>query len=134
MTLRGIAILVVDDNDDGRDMLSTALREYGARVTSVATSHEALELLLTSGFTPDVLISDVGMPDMDGYELIRRIRTSPNAKTRQIPAIAVTAYANPEDRIRAVVAGYQAHLPKPVDPPLVAASIAGLVAGRTANQ
>lgn len=134
VTLRGVAILLVDDNDDGRDMLSMALREYGARVTSVGTAGEALELLLESGFTPDVLISDVGMPDTDGYELIRRVRTSTNAKTRQIPAIAVTAYANPEDRIRAVVAGYQAHMPKPVDPPLVAASVARLVAGRNANQ
>ena len=134
VTLRGVAILLVDDNDDGRDMLSTALREYGARVTSVGTAGEALDLLLVSGFTPDVLISDVGMPDTDGYELIRRVRTATNATTRQIPAIAVTAYANPEDRIRAVVAGYQAHLPKPVDPPLVAASIAGLVASRNASQ
>ena len=134
VTLRGVAILLVDDNEDGRDMLSTALREYGARVTAVGTAGEALELLLVSGFTPDVLISDVGMPDTDGYELIRRVRTSTNANTRQIPAIAVTAYANPEDRIRAVVAGYQAHLPKPVDPPLVAASVAGLVAGRNASR
>jgi PAS domain S-box-containing protein len=133
VTLRGVEILLVDDNDDGRDMLATALREYGARVTSVGTSREALDLLLASGFAPDVLISDVGMPDTDGYELIRRVRTSPNVKTRQMPAIAVTAYANPEDRIRAVVAGYQAHLPKPVDPTLVAASVAGLMAGRAAN-
>lgn len=73
------------------------------------------------------------MPDTDGYELIRRVRTSTNAKTRHMPAIAVTAYANPEDRIRAVVAGYQAHLAKPVDPTLVAASVAGLVASRAAN-
>jgi PAS domain S-box-containing protein len=134
VTLRGVDILLVDDNDDGRDMLSTALREYGARVTAVGTAREAIEQLLTEGFVPDVLISDVGMPDTDGYELIRRVRTSTNAKTRQIPAIAVTAYANPEDRIRAVVAGYQAHLPKPVDPTLVATSVAGLVAARTSIQ
>lgn len=133
VTLRGVAILLVDDNEDGRDMLSTALRDYGARVTAVATAREALEQLLTDGFIPDVLISDVGMPDTDGYELIRRVRSSTNARTRQIPAIAVTAYANPEDRIRAVVAGYQAHLPKPVDPTLVATSVAGLVASRAAN-
>jgi PAS domain S-box-containing protein len=127
VTLKGVAVLVVDDNDDGREMLVTILREYGAKVKSVATSREALDLLLEARFTPDVLISDVGMPDTDGYEFIRRLRTSPNEATRQIPAIAVTAYANPEDRIRAVVAGFQAHLAKPVDPALVAASIAGLV-------
>lgn len=131
VTLKGVAVLVVDDNEDGRDMLVTGLRSYGAKVTSVSNSREALDLLLSSGFTPDVLISDVGMPDTDGYELIRRVRMSPDARTRQIPAIAVTAYANPEDRIRAVVAGYQAHLPKPVDPPVVAASIAGLIAARS---
>ena len=127
-TLTGIAILVVDDNDDGREMLVTALRGYGARVTSVGTSEEALELMLGANFVPDVLVSDVGMPGTDGYELIRQVRTSPNPRTRQIPAIAVTAYANPEDRIRAMVAGYQAHLAKPIDPPGVAAAIASLLA------
>ena len=127
VTLKGVSVLVVDDNDDGREMLSTVLREYGAKVKSVATSREAFELLQDSRFKPDVLISDIGMPDTDGYEFIRRLRTSPDKTTRQIPAIAVTAYANPEDRIRAVVAGFQAHLPKPVDPALVAASVAGLV-------
>ncbi len=126
-TLTGIAVLVVDDNDDGREMLVTALRGYGARVTSVGTSEEALELLLEASFVPDVLISDVGMPDTDGYELIRQVRTSPNPRTRQIPAIAVTAYVNPEDRVRAMVAGYQAHLAKPIDPAGVAAAIAGLL-------
>jgi PAS domain S-box-containing protein len=127
VTLKGVSVLVVDDNDDGREMLSTVLREYGARVKSVATSREAFELLQDARFKPDVLISDVGMPDTDGYEFIRRLRTSADKATRHIPAIAVTAYANPEDRIRAVVAGFQAHLPKPVDPALVAASVAGLV-------
>ena len=127
VTLKGVAVLVVDDNTDGREMLATALREYGAKVKSVASSQEALELLKDARFTPDVLISDVGMPHTDGYEFIRQLRTSRDETTRQIPAIAVTAYANPEDRIRAVVAGFQAHLAKPVDPALVAASVAGLV-------
>ena len=126
-TLAGIAVLVIEDNDDGREMLVTALRVYGARVTSVGTADEALELLLGANFVPDVLISDVGMPDTDGYELIRRVRTSPNPRTRQIPAIAVTAYANPEDRIRAMVAGYQTHMAKPLDPAGVASSIAALL-------
>ena len=74
-----------------------------------------------------MLISDIGMPDADGYEFIRRVRTAKNAATRLLPAIAVTAYADPEDRIRATVAGYQAHLSKPVDAALVAASVASLV-------
>jgi signal transduction histidine kinase/CheY-like chemotaxis protein len=130
VTLNGIAVLIVDDNEDGREMLVTVLRDYGAKVQSVATAREALSLLGDSNYAPDVLVSDVGMPDTDGYEFIRRVRTSPDRVTREIPAIAVTAYANPEDRIRAVVAGYQAHLAKPVDPALVAASIAGLVRSR----
>ena len=74
-----------------------------------------------------MLISDIGMPDADGYDFIRRVRTASSAAIRLLPAIAVTAYANPEDRIRATVAGYQAHLAKPVDAALVAASIASLV-------
>jgi CheY-like chemotaxis protein len=125
VTLKGVALLVVDDNDDGREMLVTALRQYGAKVKSVATAREALDVLLESHFAADVLISDVGMPNTDGYEFIRQIRA--NAVTRDIPAIAVTAYANPEDRIQAVVAGYQAHLAKPVDPSVIAASVASLV-------
>ena len=130
VTLNGIAVLVVDDNEDGREMLVTVLRDYGAKVQAVATAREALSLLGDSSYAPDVVVSDVGMPDTDGYEFIRRVRTSPDRVTREIPAIAVTAYANPEDRIRAVVAGYQAHLAKPVDPALVAASIAGLLRSR----
>jgi len=126
VTLKGIHILIVDDNADGREMLSTALRDYGAKVRVAASSAEAL-VMLKDKPGPDVLISDIGMPDSDGYEFIRRVRTSANAAIRLLPAIAVTAYANPEDRIRATVAGYQAHLAKPVDAALVASSIAALV-------
>jgi signal transduction histidine kinase/CheY-like chemotaxis protein len=128
VTLNGIAVLVVDDNDDGREMLAAVLREYGAKVRAVSTAREALTVL-TNG-TYDILISDVGMPDTDGYELIRRVRMSAEKTMRQMPAIAVTAYANPEDRIRAVVAGFQAHLAKPVDPLTVAGTIAGLVSAK----
>jgi len=126
VTLKGIHILIVDDDEDGRDMLRTALRDYGAIVHVAAGASEAMALL-EDKLSPDVLISDIGMPDADGYEFIRRVRTAKNAATRLLPAIAVTAYANPEDRIRATVAGYQAHLSKPVDAALVAASVASLV-------
>ena len=126
VTLKGIHVLIVDDNVDGREMLQTALRDYGAIVHVAASTGEAMDLL-DGQLSPDVLISDIGMPDADGYEFIRRVRTAPSAATRLLPAIAVTAYANPEDRIRATVAGYQAHLAKPVDAALVAASIASLV-------
>ena len=126
VTLKGIDILIVDDNEDGREMLKTALRDYGAIVHVAASTAEAMTLL-EHKLTPDVLISDIGMPEADGYEFIRRVRTSTDAATRLLPAIAVTAYADPEDRIRATVAGYQVHLSKPVDSALVAASIASLV-------
>jgi CheY-like chemotaxis protein len=75
-----------------------------------------------------VLVSDVGMPGTDGFALVREIRARPSERIRKLPAIAVTAYANPEDRVRALVAGYQNHVPKPVDANVLAASIAKLVA------
>jgi len=133
VTLKGIDILIVDDNADGREMLRTALRDRGATVRVAASSADALSILEEKP-APDVLISDIGMPGSDGYEFIRRVRTSPNAATRLLPAIAVTAYANPEDRIRATVAGYQAHLSKPVDAALVASSVAALVKPRPARK
>ncbi len=126
VTLKGVHVLVVDDNADGREMLMTALREYGATTRGAASSAEGLAALDRDS-SIDLVISDIGMPDTDGYDFIRRVRTAGNARTRLLPAIAVTAYANPEDRIRATVAGYQAHLAKPVDAALVAASIAALV-------
>jgi len=126
VTLKGIRILIVDDNEDGREMLKIALRDYGAIVDVAPGADEAMDIL-EGPLTPDVLISDIGMPDADGYDFIRRVRTARSATTRLLPAIAVTAYADPEDRIRATVAGYQAHLAKPVDAALVAASIASLV-------
>jgi PAS domain S-box-containing protein len=132
VTLKGIRVLVVDDDVDGRDMLLTSLREYGATVRGAASSAEALSVL-DSDASFDVVISDIGMPDTDGYEFIRLVRNAADAKTRLLPAIAVTAYADPEDRIRASVAGYQAHLSKPVDAALVAASIAGLVVSPRRN-
>ena len=84
-------------------------------------------MLADRQFTPQVLVSDLGMPGMDGYELIRRIRASRDTARRLLPAVAVTAYANPEDRIRALAAGYQLHVPKPVDAAGVATAIAMLI-------
>ena len=83
-------------------------------------------MLTHGGFAPDVLVSDIGLPGSDGYELIRRIRVL-SPKVRHVPAIAVTAYADAEDRLQALDAGYQLHLPKPIDPGFVASSIKGLV-------
>ena len=83
--------------------------------------------MLTDGrLAPDVLVSDIGMPGIDGYELIRRVRELERARSRHVPAIAVTAYANPEDRIRALTAGFSCTSPKPVDTAAVAAAIVSL--------
>ena len=120
-------MLLVDDDDDAREMLMMALNECGARVEAVASGSDALELL-GGTYQPDVIVSDIGMAEVDGYELMRRVRLLDNTVTRMVPAIAVTAYANTDDRKRAEIAGYQAHLTKPLDPAVVAASIAHLMA------
>lgn len=126
-SLAGIMVLLVDDSDDGREMLEVALRGYGATVLAVDSAESAVQALLPGRLAPDVLVSDVGMPGRDGYELIRRVRSLAGAPGR-IPAIAVTAYADPEDRIHALAAGFQMHLSKPVEPSRVAESVRTLVA------
>ena len=113
-----------------RELLVAMLEDYGALVRAADSADEALRIVGANGdgFVPDVLVSDVGMPETDGYALVRQIRNLPSEKMRKLPAIAVTAYANPEDRVRALVAGYQNHIPKPVDANQLAAAIAKLVA------
>ena len=128
--LTGVQVLIVDDNDDAREMLMAALREYGAVVRSAGSSRDALALLSSNSFAPDVLISDIGLPETDGYEMLRLIRLLPQRAVKCVPAIAVTAYASPEDRVRSAVAGYQLHLAKPIDPERVAASVASVVTNR----
>jgi signal transduction histidine kinase/ActR/RegA family two-component response regulator len=129
VTLKGVSILIVDDENDARELLVAMLQEYGARVCAVDSAAAAFSVLRGDSFRPDVLVSDVGMPETDGFALVRKIRNDVSEKTRKLPAIAVTAYANPEDRVRAIVAGYQNHIPKPVDANVLAAAIAKLVAG-----
>ncbi len=119
-------VLVVDDDDDTRVLLDTVLGRYGAEVTAASSAGEALEAMRESSF--DVLISDIEMPDEDGYTLIRKVRARPASRGGQIPAAALTAYARSEDRMRALVAGFQIHVPKPVEPAelvTVVASLAG---------
>ena len=112
-----------------RDADRTA-EAYGAATRGASSSAEALADLSGGAAEIDVLVSDLGMPHTDGYALIRQVRALPVPEARSVPAIAVTAYANPDDRVRALVAGYQTHIAKPVDAALLAASIAGLVKGR----
>jgi len=115
VTIRGLSVLVVEDDRDGRAMLVTILKNYGARVRAVASAASALRILAGQRFKPDVLLSDIGLSGTDGLALIEQIRGAASARMRRLPAIAVTAYANPEDRDRALRAGFQAHLPKPID-------------------
>ena len=112
--LRGLRVLVVDDEPDARELLATILNYAGANVTTAASASEALQLL--SATPLDVLLSDIAMPTQDGYELIRQVRRSPSESVRNVPAAALTAYARLEDRAQAISAGYQLHVTKPVDP------------------
>ena len=111
--LEGLKILIVDDERDTVEMLRVGLTHCGAMVTVAGSGAEALEALSSS--TPDVMISDIGMPDMDGYELIRKIRAMPAESGGRVPAVALTAYARTEDRLQALRSGYQMHVPKPVE-------------------
>jgi CheY-like chemotaxis protein/nitrogen-specific signal transduction histidine kinase len=113
-SLKGIKVLVVDDDEDARDVLRAALNSYGAEVTTATGAPQALDTLASEKI--DVLVSDINMPGMDGYELIRRVRAMNPEQGGRIPAIALTAYARAEDRLRALQSGYQTHVPKPVEP------------------
>ena len=126
-SLDGLRVLVVDDQFDTRELLGAVLEEYGVRVTSVASSAEALEAL--KNFEFDVLLSDIGMPDEDGYTLIRKVREL-EAEKRGIRAIAITAYAGEDARTQALSAGFQMHLSKPIDPVELVAAVESL-SGRT---
>ncbi|MET0649966.1 MAG: ATP-binding protein, partial [Pyrinomonadaceae bacterium] len=123
--LDGLKILVVDDEPDTREMLKAGLGQCGASVTVAASAVEAMESIEQS--TPDLLISDIGMPGEDGYELMGRIRKLPAEAGGRVPAIALTAYARVEDRMHALRAGYQMHVPKPVELAELAAVAASLV-------
>jgi signal transduction histidine kinase/ActR/RegA family two-component response regulator len=125
--LNGVRILAVDDEADARDLLKTIFAQYGAEVTVVAGVTEALTAFRQARF--DVLVSDIVMPDEDGYDLIRKIRALEAERGGQIPALALTAYARIEDREAALSAGYQQHAAKPIDPAELAAAVATL-AGR----
>ena len=130
--LDGIRVLVVDDELDARELLSAALSACGADVVSASSAAEALEVL--SRRPPHVLVSDIEMPGEDGYTLLRRLRQLPHDRGGLTPAVALTAYAGAEDRMRALLAGFQVHLPKPVQPAELAAVVASLTASRMAGR
>jgi CheY-like chemotaxis protein len=127
--LGGLRVLLVDDDVEGREAMATVLQSRGAKVIAASTSEEALEAMGRE--RPDVLLSDIEMPGEDGHSLIRKVRALPPDRGGDVPAAALTAYARGEDREKALLAGFQVHLSKPVQPEELAAIIAEL-AGRRA--
>jgi PAS domain S-box-containing protein len=123
--LSGVKILVVDDEPDIRDLVTFILQDYGVDVTAVTSAEEALEELSQS--LPDILISDIGMPEVDGYMLIRQLRQQPPEQGGNVPAIALTAYAGEMNQQQALTAGFQMHVSKPVDPDVLVGAIVSLL-------
>ncbi|WP_229416080.1 hybrid sensor histidine kinase/response regulator [Pseudoduganella armeniaca] len=124
--LRRLRVLVVDDEADGRELIKRVLADRNAEVTTAATAAEALALL--PRVRAQLLLSDIGMPDMDGFELLERVRALGPAAGGNVPAIALTAFAQSEDRLRALEAGFQDHITKPVEPAELIATVALIAA------
>jgi K+-sensing histidine kinase KdpD/ActR/RegA family two-component response regulator len=122
--LDGIRVLLVDDEPDAREMMASALETCGATVTSAASARDALETLAHGDI--DLVLSDIAMPGQDGYELIREIRAMPSSRLAGVPAAAVTAHAREDERERALAAGFQMHLAKPIHPATLAKAVAAL--------
>jgi PAS domain S-box-containing protein len=130
-SLRGVRVLVVDDEPDARDLVFTVLELAGATVETAASAAEALAMLRRA--PPDVLVSDLGMPDEDGFELMRQVRALDPVRGGTVPAIALSAYTRGEDKTRAAVAGFDFHVSKPVSADDLVAAIARLVKGGGAS-
>jgi signal transduction histidine kinase/ActR/RegA family two-component response regulator len=130
-TLFGIRVLVVEDEADAREILSRSIGEFGAEVTAVASSADALGYLQEADVTtlPHIIVTDIGMPQQDGFGFLRELRTLPPERGGILPAIAVTAYTGPMDRDRILSAGFKLHLEKPVSPGALASAIARIAAG-----
>ena len=126
--LRGVHVLAVDDEHDALGLLRDTLEVAGARVSTMTSAQAALDRI--EELTPDVLVTDIGMPGMDGYDLIKRVRLSPVPAVRDVPAAALTAFARSDDRAKALQSGFEMHLSKPVDPGELVAAVASLVRRR----
>jgi PAS domain S-box-containing protein len=125
-SLRGITVLAVDDEPDARNLLKRVLEDCGAKVLLAASANEALAVLIRE--RPDMIVSDIGMPEQDGYEFIRKVRALTPEQGGRTPAAALTAFARSDDRTRALRAGFQSHIAKPVDSTELAAVVASLAA------
>ena len=126
--LSGIKVLVVDDEQDARDLIKRLLSDCSAQVLTAGSAGEAMELIELEA--PQILVSDIGMPEIDGYEFLRMVRARETGDGSRLPAIALTAFARAEDRIRALRAGFVAHVAKPVEPSELLATVAAFC-GRT---
>jgi CheY-like chemotaxis protein len=122
--LHGIHVLAVDDEPDALALVCEVLEAVGARITTAQSAEEALDKLLTQ--IPDVVVADLGMPRVDGFGFIDRLRRHANSRVREIPAAALTAFARSEDRMKALRAGFQIHLAKPIDPAELITTVAAL--------
>jgi CheY-like chemotaxis protein len=122
--LAALRVLVVDDERDAREIVSIILGEAGAEIATASSTREALNTI--ERWKPNVLISDIGMPGESGYDLIRKVRALPAEKGGQTPAIALTAYARTQDRLKILSAGFQMHVPKPIEPIELATVVASL--------
>jgi hypothetical protein len=125
--LQGVNVLFIDDSADARELVTAILSRYGATVKSCASTDEGLASLTRE--RADVVISDIAMPGADGYEFIRALRVREDPASR-IPAIALTAYTSTEDRIGMLSAGFQLHVPKPIDP-IELVTVVATLAGRS---
>jgi CheY-like chemotaxis protein len=117
LELDGLRVLAVDNDSDARDLIKTILTQYGAVVETASSTGQALALFeRPEEWQPELLISDIEMPEADGYQLIRKLREMESSHGRRAPAIALTAYAGTEDRLRSLSAGFDMHVTKPVEP------------------
>jgi CheY-like chemotaxis protein len=123
--LYGLKILVVDDDVDTRELIEWVLKRVGAEVTSVGSAREALDVLERE--KPHLLVSDIAMPEEDGYTLLRKIRALPPERGGKIPAIALTAHSLVQDRLQSLRAGFQSHVPKPVVPEELVEVVASII-------
>jgi len=127
--LHGLRILVVDDEPDSRELVATILKRWGGQVRCSQSAADAL--VAFKEWDPDLLISDLAMPEEDGFTLLRKLRKLRSKRAKQIPAVALSAYASDEDRSIALAQGFQMHLPKPIEPHNLVSSIAAAL-GREA--
>jgi CheY-like chemotaxis protein len=129
--IHGVRILVVDDDEDAREMLREVLANAGAVVDTAGSAAEGVDAL--KRLKPDVLVSDIGMPSEDGYSFLRRVRRLSPTEGGAIPAVALTAYAREEDRVKALSAGYTTHVTKPVTPEVLTGAVANVAFSRGAR-